>query len=479
MKVLGPILNSKTYSTELKCLVIFYQKSNTLKPIDKILDLANRHLLPNFGVLQVLLNKTPKLFTYNFASLKTEMQNWNSKCFPNKMKDLNGKKVKVAVQRPWPSSYVNNGGLPLHLVPQVRMFKVYKLAAKFLNFTSTTYVVLKSNEKRPTTEILIYDNILMYLMDGYGSCISVKSGETLYVYSFDNLVAMVPIKHENKLKASMKILYSFSSIVAMILTIVLFFKFSRGQNQGWSFLNIFNLMFGYAVTFQPRSFKSKIVFFILLMFSIFFTSDLVSDLTEISIVNEERLLASSIEEIVEKKISVICRSNKEVNAYLFAPLKGTAFYTLMMNANSKLSFYEKQKRNEVEFELNNRAEEILYRYQLSGDYDWKILDIDQATWINTLIFRPNSPFLSKYMDIDKRVSEFVLDVKWARDLKVERPVDKPIDLGDNNEVLPAIIIGVLIFGSSISFITFLFELIWNLMSNKFSFFKKIQLFSYF
>ena len=180
-----------------------------------------------------------------------------------------GLSVRVGVAKPWPNSYISNEGYPLHLAPRVRLLKVYQLMADSLNFTSS---FVEPNQRKTVEESLKHNNLIMVLSDTLGDYRGTVSKNS-YLYDFKKIVVFVPIIQETKLKASMEILYTFSSIVAMILTILLFFKFSRDENQGWSFLIIFGLMLGNALNFQPRSIKSKIVYFILLMFSILFISD--------------------------------------------------------------------------------------------------------------------------------------------------------------------------------------------------------------
>ena len=196
-KVMRQILNTRNYLTEIKCLVVLYERSNSLGSIEKILFLAEQHLLPNFGVLQVVLGKKSQVFTKNFASGKTEIQSWNSKCFPNKMRDLSGKSVRVGVIDSWPNGYVKNYGLPMHLIPQLRMFKVYQLAAEFSNFTSV-FVELKRYDKRPHQSILVFDDLIMLITDIMLKCTFENGGGTIYIYSFDKIAVFAePMLHYN------------------------------------------------------------------------------------------------------------------------------------------------------------------------------------------------------------------------------------------------------------------------------------------
>ena len=56
-------------------------------------------------------------------------------------------------------------------------------------------------------------------------------------------------------------------------------------------------MFGQTDNFQPRSFRSKLVYVILLFISVFLISELVTNLTEIEVEVKDRLLATDMDDI--------------------------------------------------------------------------------------------------------------------------------------------------------------------------------------
>ena len=86
--------------------------------------------------------------------------------------------------------------------------------------------------------------------------------------------------------------------------------------------------------------------------------------------------------------------------------------------------------------------------------------------IYTTQFRFFSSFRSKFYESEIRIKEFGLDVKWARDLKVDREMEKSnIDAGDDG-VLVLSLIWVTALGSLVSIIFFIFELVWARISKK-------------
>ena len=88
-----------------------------------------------------------------------------------------------------------------------------------------------------------------------------------------------------------------------------------------------------------------------------------------------------------------------------------------------------------------------------------ILDLNLPTYIRTLFFRDNSPFIIKFAELNKRVHEFGLDKQWESKFRVTVSVNKlEFDSASNDNVLVIALFIILIFGFIISFITFFIEL---------------------
>ena len=89
----------------------------------------------------------------------------------------------------------------------------------------------------------------------------------------------------------------------MLLTMVVS-KFYYLPEEKWSVLNIFSSLLGNSVSLVPRNRKSKFFYMVLAIFSLFFMSDLISDLTKMQYLSEEKLLANSIKDVFDNNISV-------------------------------------------------------------------------------------------------------------------------------------------------------------------------------
>ena len=127
--------------TATKFLLVFHQRSNSIKQINDTIILAKNLTFIDFVVLKVILNKTPVLYRYNFTSRLVETQKNISKdlkLFPDKIKNMNGYNLRVGVEQDWNSLKKNLPGYPAHLAPHSRLDQLYAYFTKFVNVTTKT-----------------------------------------------------------------------------------------------------------------------------------------------------------------------------------------------------------------------------------------------------------------------------------------------------------------------------------------------------
>ena len=171
-------------------------------------------------------------------------------------------------------------------------------------------------------------------------------------------------------------------------------------------------MFGFSANVEPNCLRSRILYFILVMFSIFGISDFISNMTEINFVNNEVPLVESIEDIFEKNISTY-------NVFTSWDLKRYIGSTLgnnqkLLNASIIFTNLTEHLLNyEVIIATDTLDDNFLIRFQQHKHNLWRYvrLDMDLSIFLKSIFFRTNSPFLSKYALAHNRISEFGLEKK--------------------------------------------------------------------
>ena len=277
------------------------------------------------------------------------------------------------------------------------------------------------------------------------------------------LVALVPIIHEMIISLSVKVFYSFLSITGIILTILIFFKLSRDPPEEWSFICIFKLMFGQLASFQPQSTRSKVVYVILLMFSIFLASELVTNLTVIDLEPNDRLLATDIDDVIEKNISVTSSINKP-GLNLISDSCNEKVKKVF--SSSKTALGRNIKENEIKITSKFAGEYDLYGYFLKGLDNLTLVDMNLPPITYGISFKNLSPFKQKFADIETWIIEHGLDKKWASDLKIKRPKKKIVKISGDAKVLVINLLFIISIGSMVSFVIFILEIAWYRISKQ-------------
>ena len=298
-KILELIKSSLFYLTTTKCLVLFYRIEDSYKNTKNIFFESYLGGFSDFVVAQSVYKKPPILITYDYAldyTLVLTDFNQSFSVFYEKIKNLKGINIRVGVDLFWPKSYTDNYGLPASKNLRIYLKKSYELFESSLNIT-TNFVPLNDNEDR-YVQLKNY-NLAMFLSSDI--LLSFHNINNIYILRSSNFGVLVPKIYEKKITLSRNMLYSFlafSSVLIFVIVYARYYKFNRNE---WSFLNIFHLMLGSAVTIYPRCLRSKIVMITLMMFSIFCISDIITDLTTVKYKSNKVLFVKSIEDVFKKE----------------------------------------------------------------------------------------------------------------------------------------------------------------------------------
>ena len=135
VKILRFISDSVMYLSVPKILLVLHDSKDSFLPIQIILTMARYMQFVDFTILQAIHKKPPAIFYYNVSTDSIEMQrNISSdlKLFPEKIRSMNGYKMRVGVFRlAWPSYCYNNNYFPMHLQPLFQSFKHHEYFVSF------------------------------------------------------------------------------------------------------------------------------------------------------------------------------------------------------------------------------------------------------------------------------------------------------------------------------------------------------------
>ena len=263
-------------------MIFFRNHKSSWAPHNKILHTGWLAKFEDFTVLSVYLKSPPYISYYEYSTdfIKNKVANSTFKFYPDKI-------IKFQIKRPirvgvisdwWPYGYKNtDGGLPVHMDPLLILFKSYLYFANLYNLTSK---FVPSNNSKFISDKIKNSNLEFFLTTGYA--LKLGNFDNIYILREDKLMAIVPMTHEDRIESLMNLLYAFLKISSIILVISVASMLCQLPKKEWTILNIFSSLLGNGVPINPRNWKSKSLYIMIAFFSLFFISDLISDLTAIN-----------------------------------------------------------------------------------------------------------------------------------------------------------------------------------------------------
>ena len=460
-KVFSSIADSFMYLTTTKIFLIFFPISDPLSVTKNLLTFAYEERYADFTILSIKNEKSMIINYYNYSSDKVvwhsarNFVNENLTFFPDRLTNLNGRSFRVGLNKArWPYYYYNNSGLPFHLNPHLFLFRSHEYFANYLNFTPK-YILCNTNE---TTETIISNkNLEIYL--GISRTLSLSNYDNSLIIDEQALMIVVPISRNVRTQVSMKVFHGLLAISSiMILTLIAARFFHLPKNE-WSILNIYSLVLGLSAKVRPRNRKSRLLYLMLAANYLFFISDAISDLTDINFVSEKTLLIRSVDDAIEKNISVCLPFDKWWLQLYFkdASKEVKKFLDLPFEQCQSLDYPEKK----IEMTYQSEAERILILSEYrTGVKQFEILDLNLPINLETLNFARHSPYRKKFAEAYNKIYEMGFKQKWAREYKVSVKVEKKgVDLQPDGNKLVLILVALMSIGVGISLIFFIIELI--------------------
>ena len=363
-----------------------------------------------------------------YASSSYTMNKYNSSSeiifFSDKLKDINGCKLKIGVRNDYPRSYIDNMGYPAKYNPLLRLYKVYQTFEKHLNATSSFYL-WHTNEKgqyfmdfeRKDKTTYKLHQLSLFLATSFFS--DEKPLYGVLIVNYQKFVALVPITHDANLRLSKNMLYAFLTMCVIMALIAISARIMKLRHEDWSLLEILGLMLGISDNAHD-CLRSKILYFTLVFFSIFQVSDIATEMTTMQFVHNQKLLAESIGDVLKNNISVC------------SPYAGTGFFSSFKResrkevieffglAKQKCKYYPGTFVEATEIVIANEvySESMIILDKMFGFERFALIDFDLPILANFISFGRVSHMQRKFSKINQLVYESGIDLKWEREYKL-------------------------------------------------------------
>ena len=480
-KVIRFITKISPISVRPHCLILINSKFNVDERII--------HFLLNFGwenkFLDLTIIEIPDLnvknttssLIYNYNPFKSQLdKKWYSeklKIFPNKIKDMNGFEMKIAIVNKPPYIIIEKDALGNVVHGNGTEFETLLILSQALNFTITFFSpnvlvhgeVLVKNSSANLLDMIVNGEIDMSGNQMYTHVV-LNKGETGMSLNFDGLCALVPVL---KVPVSKWPFKSLIPILNISLTVIFFrlvtllLKFDKLQ---WQAHNIFQLILGLTITKKPKKFTERILFGILIILSFWITINLHAELMNVRIQGEKEISLDTFEDLEKSGLNI------EIYTYdfdiTFSYNKDSDLQKLKKKTKLVIDILEcpfrtlKTKDTACLLNLFRARELINVRKKSSGKSDLKIMK--QMFWSagKGYIFSQASPYVEEINSVLLKLTEMGLTNKGNYEPEIYAAnkfirEEEPTEYSGKNLHLKFIYI--LVFGYTLSVITFAMELL--------------------
>ena len=212
------------------------------------------------------------------------------------------------------------------------------------------------------------------------------------------------------------------------------------------------------MSIYPRNLQSKIIFALLLVFSLFCISDIITGLTDFNFISDEKLLIRSVKDALNKNVS-LCTS---IVAWILRNITEDAsedvlkFVNLSTETMCPAEYLPNQVR--IASQIDSEYDQYIARYN-SEEKKIEVLDLNLPTTLAATYFAPNSPFKNKFVEMYRKFYEFGFDKKLAVDFQIRIYVrnNKSHNLFSDAKVLLIILSFLMTTGVVLSLVSFLIE----------------------
>ena len=474
------IQQSLFYLSETKIVLVINRYKNSPDLINKIFSIIKSSNLINSVILQCAKGQSLSIIRHNFFHNTTVVENYKSnnaivKYFPNKFDKIRGYIMRIGVRVVyWPKIYKNytiNYKSEQDDYENIMLFNSYEYFVHSLNVTGQ--IIPTKNDD--TAAIILRKNkldtfILRTFARMYGTI------SEYFVVAPAKFVLMVPIIEEKSITFFKDLIYFFFSLSGFIILFTIVAQCLNFSREEWSLLNIYSFCLGFAVNINfERSLKTKIIFFTLVVTSLFLINEFASDLMSIKYATNEIAVVETFDDIFEKNITFFFPGKRMLINDFKPALSEKALkladiticdvrsMTPALNKGLVIRFEDANKiLTKNKFVLNKIKHEISELIFLEG--------------VSVIGFGAYSPFRTKFAKIYMRISEIGLHVKWRSDYDNVNKIDRRIDANyeDDEDALPIILFYIMIMGTIFSLIALFLELLWFYYLSKRDLIKKLK-----
>lgn len=291
-----------------RCLLIFHSDRNWSElEIEEIARHAWSLKFLDFSILKIssdnhisFFNYNPFTKTYNMGNLKSF-----SGIFPDKLNNVYKYPLKLQVFNVPPFVTVRN---ETHKEIDVAgMHYMYiKTILKKLNFSLHLTLIENRNFTEVSENLLIkLDNNEMIITPMAFQINSFLHGRNLIIGNYLNLgklAIIVPIIPATQIHFSTDILIHIFSLPLFIISFLILVRLMKLEMKQWEVLNIFQILIGMPIP-QPRRIRERIIFFLIVVFSITYSGTFFAKVTDIKLIYDE-IHFNTFEDLYKSKMTI-------------------------------------------------------------------------------------------------------------------------------------------------------------------------------
>ena len=453
-EIFNLIDTSICYMSRPKYLLISNSNAYSNKDIRKFLSLAWKHYLLDFTVAFIDHKGEIKIVIHNpyFGSTEiTEFRNSNIELFPDKLNNINGFKLKVGVSSIcWPECDLNFMGTA-NKNKWNNLYTGYKYFEKTVNSSTEIIPYVSSASNRLDT--IKQNNLSLFF--SYNFVNQMNHYKNSKLLGIEKFVAIVPVSHIKRFEFSAEILYCFLGILSIFIRSAIILKRLKLLHEDWSALLVFQLVLGFAAEIKHKSLQSKILYFTIVCFSIFFASDIILEVAKSKYVSIERPLIYNFEEVFEKNITIYSPMATKAKKMLLENNYVNENLKIIINNIKKCNRFEdlSKFKNSIRIVSSTIADAMLEK-RSDHSKKYTIIDTNLTGYITALLFENNSPYLIKYSKIVDRISETGLDKKWVREVTEKKNFHQ-----EDDTALIYLLKIIMITGTCLSTIVYVYEVL--------------------
>ncbi|XP_043483247.1 uncharacterized protein LOC122511816 [Leptopilina heterotoma] len=474
-KMLEFVGNSSGILTRPKCLIIIFLDVDHPLIYKEFLDRMWKNLFLDLTILEVLQENVTIHQLNPFISYTTRSFSRQTELFPDKLKNLNRYPFKVGVFDSPPFFLLKSKNNSIDISgPDASVLKEF---ARLMNFKIS---FIQSNVSRFGKFGCLKSKTSGFLLDLIDHRIRMVGGRSITTkaicprnliesmdFEMDHYVFLFPLFKKTSYQMSIGSSFYYSLIVIALCatiswTVEYFGKFDKTI---WNKFAILQILLGLGLPREPEKFKEKCFFLVFLITSFFWSSNIISSLTDIQFQVKEEIKMNTLTDLMKSDLLISCSLNVAPEMRKVVDIEKVGEWW----KDERIVNYE----NCIDVLLSKRNVACIMKLSVADHQTrgtdrrkgLKHLDHYLYSSMNAFLMEPGSPFIGKFSSLYLELASAGLVEKWQfsdRKNSNSESTDENEEESTEEDVTvktTSFLLGIMIIGCSASFLAFFGELL--------------------